>query len=161
MNVCVCAWGVTINYYHILTWLFLCVCILVSSVPSLFDSYCTRNLPVPHDREWLAGTSVSCQEREPFTETCLPRPSLSPHSLEPSQQHTHTDEPCGKNKSISCLKGSNQSESLSFQPLSPIQERWGLKGLTGFQGHPPSSNNPVPGSSPEYEGKPHLVVPRS
>ena len=54
--------GVTINDYHSLTW-FLHVCTLVSSVPSLFDSYCPRSLPAAHGGEWLAGTLVSCQER--------------------------------------------------------------------------------------------------
>lgn len=56
--------GVTIKTTTVLLGFLLRVCTLVSSVPPLFDSYRPRSLPAAHDGEWLAGTSVSCQDRE-------------------------------------------------------------------------------------------------
>lgn len=163
MNVCV-----TINNYHCLPWLFLRVCALVSSVPSLFDSDCTRDLPAAHVEEWPAGAwSHGKGEnwawgRNGTTNKKLPSmPTSSP--LIPwnqTQQHSHTGrQALGKNL-VYFMPSSvaDKSEGLSFRPVSPIQGKWGGGGA-GRQrgGDPPSSNHSVPGPSSKFEGSPTWV----
>lgn len=117
-----------------------------------------RNLPAPYDGEWLAGTRERTRPGEktgPFTDTCLPCPSLSlliPRN-QPNTIHTERQVLWGKNKSISSPQSSNQSASLSFWLPRPTQEKWGLEGwIDSKEGHPPSSNNAGSGPSPDYEG---------